>query len=254
MRPVQVPGSKNIRMSYARQKDVLDMPNLIEVQKDSYSWFLNDGLKEAFADISPIKDYSDTLSLEFVDFVLEREKKKYTIEECKERDATYAAPLMVKVRLRNKENDDIKETNIFMGDLPLMTDTGTFVINGAERVIVSQLVRSPGIYYGISHDKTGKRLFSCTVIPNRGAWLEYETDSNDVFYVRVDRTRKVPVTVLIRSLGVGTNAEIIDLFGEEPKILKTFEKDTATNFMKVLKNFMRRFVPVNHYPWIAQRA
>ena len=243
MRPVQVPGSKNIRMSYARQKDVLDMPNLIEVQKDSYSWFLNDGLKEAFADISPIKDYSDTLSLEFVDFVLEREKKKYTIEECKERDATYAAPLMVKVRLRNKENDDIKETNIFMGDLPLMTDTGTFVINGAERVIVSQLVRSPGIYYGISHDKTGKRLFSCTVIPNRGAWLEYETDSNDVFYVRVDRTRKVPVTVLIRSLGVGTNAEIIDLFGEEPKILKTFEKDTATNYHEGLKKLYEKIRP-----------
>ena len=243
MRPVQVPGSKNIRMSYARQKDVLDMPNLIEVQKDSYSWFLNDGLKEAFADISPIKDYSDTLSLEFVDFVLERDKKKYTIEECKERDATYAAPLMVKVRLRNKENDDIKETNIFMGDLPLMTDTGTFVINGAERVIVSQLVRSPGIYYGISHDKTGKRLFSCTVIPNRGAWLEYETDSNDVFYVRVDRTRKVPVTVLIRSLGVGTNAEIIDLFGEEPKILKTFEKDTATNYHEGLKKLYEKIRP-----------
>ena len=219
------------------------MPNLIEVQKDSYSWFLNDGLKEAFADISPIKDYSDTLSLEFVDFVLEREKKKYTIEECKERDATYAAPLMVKVRLRNKENDDIKETNIFMGDLPLMTDTGTFVINGAERVIVSQLVRSPGIYYGISHDKTGKRLFSCTVIPNRGAWLEYETDSNDVFYVRVDRTRKVPVTVLIRSLGVGTNAEIIDLFGEEPKILKTFEKDTATNYHEGLKKLYEKIRP-----------
>ena len=219
------------------------MPNLIEVQKDSYSWFLNDGLKEAFADISPIKDYSDTLSLEFVDFVLERDKKKYTIEECKERDATYAAPLMVKVRLRNKENDDIKETNIFMGDLPLMTDTGTFVINGAERVIVSQLVRSPGIYYGISHDKTGKRLFSCTVIPNRGAWLEYETDSNDVFYVRVDRTRKVPVTVLIRSLGVGTNAEIIDLFGEEPKILKTFEKDTATNYHEGLKKLYEKIRP-----------
>jgi len=243
MRPVRIPGSKNIRMSYARQKDVLDMPNLIEVQKDSYAWFLNDGLKEAFADISPIKDYSDTLSLEFVDFTLEREKRKYSIEECKERDATFAAPLMVKVRLHNKENDDIKETNIFMGDLPLMTDTGTFVINGAERVIVSQLVRSPGIYYGISHDKTGKRLFSCTVIPNRGAWLEYETDSNDIFYVRVDRTRKVPVTVLIRSLGVGTNAEIIDMFGEEPKIIKTFEKDTATNYHEGLKKLYEKIRP-----------
>ena len=243
MRPVRIPGSKNIRMSYARQKDVLDMPNLIEVQKDSYAWFLDDGLKEAFADISPIKDYSDTLSLEFVDFTLEREKRKYSIEECKERDATFAAPLMVKVRLHNKENDDIKETNIFMGDLPLMTDTGTFVINGAERVIVSQLVRSPGIYYGISHDKTGKRLFSCTVIPNRGAWLEYETDSNDIFYVRVDRTRKVPVTVLIRSLGVGTNAEIIDMFGEEPKIIKTFEKDTATNYHEGLKKLYEKIRP-----------
>ena len=243
MRPVRIPGSKNIRMSYARQKDVLDMPNLIEVQKDSYEWFLNDGLKEAFADISPIKDYSDTLSLEFVDFTLETEKRKYSIEECKERDATFAAPLMVKVRLHNKENDDIKETNIFMGDLPLMTDTGTFVINGAERVIVSQLVRSPGIYYGISHDKTGKRLFSCTVIPNRGAWLEYETDSNDIFYVRVDRTRKVPVTVLIRSLGVGTNAEIIEMFDEEPKIIKTFEKDTATNYHEGLKKLYEKIRP-----------
>ena len=243
MRPVQIPGSKNIRMSYARQKDVLDMPNLIEVQKNSYQWFLEDGLQEVFEDISPITDYSDTLSLEFVDFVLEREKRKYSIEECKERDATYAAPLMVKVRLHNKETDEFKTTDIFMGDLPLMTDTGTFVINGAERVIVSQLVRSPGIYYGISHDKIGKRLFSCTVIPNRGAWLEYETDSNDVFYVRVDRTRKVPVTVLIRSLGVGTNAEIIDLFGEEPKILKTLEKDTATNYHEGLKKLYEKIRP-----------
>ena len=243
MRPVQIPGSKNIRMSYARQKDVLDMPNLIEVQKDSYKWFLTDGLKEVFRDISPIKDYNESLSLEFVDFVLEREKRKYSIEECKERDATYAAPLMVKVRLHNNENGDIKETEIFMGDLPLMTDTGTFVINGAERVIVSQLVRSPGIYYGIAHDKTGKKLFSCTVIPNRGAWLEYETDSNDVFYVRVDRTRKVPVTVLIRALGIGTNAEIKELFGEEPKILKTLEKDTATNYQEGLKKLYEKIRP-----------
>ncbi|MDO4978303.1 MAG: DNA-directed RNA polymerase subunit beta [Eubacteriales bacterium] len=243
MRPVQIPGSKNIRMSYARQKDVLDMPNLIEVQKDSYQWFLTDGLKEVFEDISPITDYSNKLSLEFVDFVLEREKRKYSIEECKERDATYAAPLMVKVRLHNKETDDFKQTDIFMGDLPLMTETGTFVINGAERVIVSQLVRSPGIYYGIGHDKIGKRLFSCTVIPNRGAWLEYETDSNDVFYVRVDRTRKVPVTVLIRSLGIGTNAEIIELFGEEPKIIKTLEKDTATNYQEGLKKLYEKIRP-----------
>ena len=197
IRPVQ--AGKGLRMSYSRQKEVLQMPNLIEVQKDSYQWFLDEGLKEVFADISPIADYSGHLSLEFVDFTLCRDDVKYSIPECKERDATYAAPLKVKVRLYNKETDEINEHEIFMGDLPLMTETGTFVINGAERVIVSQLVRSPGIYYAISHDKVGKKLFSCTVIPNRGAWLEYETDSNDVFYVRVDRTRKVPITVLIRA-------------------------------------------------------
>ncbi len=243
LRPTRIPGSKNIRMSYARQKDVLDMPNLIEVQKDSYKWFLTDGLKEVFEDISPITDYSGQLSLEFVDFQLCREDRKYSIEECKERDATYAAPLKVKVRLHNKETDDFKQHDIFMGDLPLMTETGTFVINGAERVIVSQLVRSPGIYYAISHDKIGKKLYSCTVIPNRGAWLEYETDSNDVFYVRVDRTRKVPVTVLIRALGIGTNAEIKELFGEEPKILKTLEKDTATNYQDGLKKLYEKIRP-----------
>ena len=243
LRPTRIPGSKNIRMSYARQKDVLDMPNLIEVQKDSYKWFLTDGLKEVFEDISPITDYSGQLSLEFVDFQLCREDRKYSIEECKERDATYAAPLKVKVRLHNKETDDFKQHDIFMGDLPLMTETGTFVINGAERVIVSQLVRSPGIYYAISHDKIGKKLYSCTVIPNRGAWLEYETDSNDVFYVRVDRTRKVPVTVLIRALGIGTNAEIKELFGEEPKILKTLEKDTATNSQEGLKKLYEKIRP-----------
>ena len=243
LRPMRIPGSKNIRMSYARQKDVLDMPNLIEVQKNSYQWFLTDGLREVFDDISPITDYSGQLSLEFVDFQLCREDRKYSIEECKERDATYAAPLKVKVRLHNKETDDFKQHDIFMGDLPLMTETGTFVINGAERVIVSQLVRSPGIYYAISHDKTGKKLFSCTVIPNRGAWLEYETDSNDVFYVRVDRTRKVPVTVLIRALGIGTNAEIKELFGEEPKILKTLEKDTATNYQEGLKKLYEKIRP-----------
>ena len=243
LRPTRIPGSKNIRMSYARQKDVLDMPNLIEVQKDSYKWFLTDGLKEVFEDISPITDYSGQLSLEFVDFQLCREDRKYSIEECKERDATYAAPLKVKVRLHNKETDDFKQHDIFMGDLPLMTETGTFVINGAERVIVSQLVRSPGIYYAISHDKIGKKLYSCTVIPNRGAWLEYETDSNDVFYVRVDRTRKVPVTVLIRGLGIGTNAEIKELFGEEPKILKTLEKDTATNYQEGLKKLYEKIRP-----------
>ena len=243
LRPTRIPGSKNIRMSYARQKDVLDMPNLIEVQKDSYKWFLTDGLKEVFEDISPITDYSGQLSLEFVDFQLCREDRKYSIEECKERDATYAAPLKVKVRLHNKETDDFKQHDIFMGDLPLMTETGTFVINGAERVIVSQLVRSPGIYYAISHDKIGKKLYSCTVIPNRGAWLEYETDSNDVFYVRVDRTRKVPVTVLIRAIGIGTNAEIKELFGEEPKILKTLEKDTATNYQEGLKKLYEKIRP-----------
>ena len=223
IRPVK--AGKGLRMSYSRQKEVLQMPNLIEVQKDSYQWFLDEGLKEVFADISPIADYSGHLSLEFVDFILCEDDVKYSIPECKQRDATYAAPLKVKVRLHNKENDEINEHEIFMGDLPLMTETGTFVINGAERVIVSQLVRSPGIYYAISHDKVGKKLYACTVIPNRGAWLEYETDSNDVFYVRVDRTRKVPITVLIRALGVGTNQQIIDLFGEEPKIVASFGKD-----------------------------
>ena len=225
IRPVK--AGKGMRMSYSRQKEVLQMPNLIEVQKDSYQWFLDEGLKEAFADISPIADYSGHLSLEFVDFTLCEDDVKYTIPECKERDATYAAPLKVKVRLHNKETDDINEHEIFMGDLPLMTETGTFVINGAERVIVSQLVRSPGIYYGIAHDKVGKTLYSCTVIPNRGAWLEYETDSNDVFSVRVDRTRKVPITVLLRALGVGTNQQIIELFGEEPKIMESLRKDPA---------------------------
>ena len=225
IRPVK--AGKSMRMSYSRQKEVLEMPNLIEVQKDSYQWFLDEGLKEVFADISPITDYSGQLSLEFVDFTLCRDDVKYSIAQCKERDATYAAPLKVKVRLHNKETDEINEHEIFMGDLPLMTETGTFVINGAEHVIVSQLVRSPGIYYAIGHDKVGKKLFSCTVIPNRGAWLEYETDSNDVFYVRVDRTRKVPITVLVRALGVGTNQEILDLFGEEPKILASFGKDPA---------------------------
>jgi DNA-directed RNA polymerase subunit beta len=230
-------------MSYQRQKEVLEMPNLIEVQKDSYDWFLRSGLKEVFDDISPISDYGGRLSLEFVDFTLCEDDVKYSIEECKQRDATYAAPLKVKVRLYNKEKDEITEHEIFMGDLPLMTATGTFVINGAERVIVSQLVRSPGIYYGIAHDKLGKRLFSCTVIPNRGAWLEYETDSNDVFYVRVDRTRKVPITVLIRALGVSSNAEIVELFGEEPKILASFTKDTSTNYQEGLLELYKKIRP-----------
>ena len=238
-----IKSGTGMRISYARQDDVLEVPNLIEIQKDSYDWFLREGLAEVFEDISPIEDYSDQLSLEFVDYQLCKDDVKYSIEECKERDATYAAPLKVKVRLHNKETDEIKQHEIFMGDLPLMTATGTFIINGAERVIVSQLVRSPGIYYAIAHDKLGKKLYSATVIPNRGAWLEYETDSNDVFYVRVDRTRKVPITVLIRALGIGTNPEIIELFGEEPKILASFEKDAATNYQEGLLELYKKIRP-----------
>ena len=241
IRPMK--SGKSSRMSYSRQKEVLQMPNLIEVQKDSYDWFLKSGLKEVFEDISPITDYSGKLSLELVDFTLCEDDVKYSIDECRDRDATYAAPLKVRVRLHNKETDEINEHEIFMGDLPLMTKTGTFVINGAERVIVSQLVRSPGIYYGIAHDKFGKKLYSATVIPNRGAWLEYETDSNDVFYVRVDRTRKVPITVLIRALGVGTNAEIIELFGEEPKLLASFGKDTSENYQEGLLELYKKIRP-----------
>ena len=241
MRPVT--SGKSVRMSYSRQKEVLEMPNLIEIQKDSYQRFLDEGLKEVFEDISPISDFAGHLSLEFVDFTLCKDEVKYTIEECKERDATYAAPLKVRVRLYNKDKEEINEHEIFMGDLPLMTDTGSFVINGAERVIVSQLVRSPGIYYGIGHDKIGKELYTCTVIPNRGAWLEYETDSNDIFYVRVDRTRKVPVTVLIRALGYGTNAEITELFGEEPKLLASFSKDTSESYQDGLLELYRKIRP-----------
>ena len=241
IRPVK--AGKSMRMSFARQKEVLEMPNLIEIQKDSYQWFLDEGLKEVLEDISPIADFAGHLSLEFVDFTLCKNDTKYTIEECKERDATYAAPLKVRVRLINKETDEISEHEIFMGDLPLMTDTGSFVINGAERVIVSQLVRSPGIYYGIAHDKVGKTLYSCTVIPNRGAWLEYETDSNDVFFARVDRTRKVPVTVLIRALGVGTNAEIRELFGDEPKIEASILKDTSDNYEDGLLELYKKIRP-----------
>ena len=241
IRPVK--AGKGIRMSYSRQKEVLEMPNLIEVQRDSYEWFLTSGLREVLDDISPIEDYGQSLSLEFVDFKLCEDEKKYTIEECKERDATYAAPLKVKVRLHNKETGEFTEHEIFMGDLPLMTATGTFVINGAERVIVSQLVRSPGIYYVIGHDKVGKELYTSQVIPNRGAWLEYETDSNDVFYVRVDRTRKVPVTVLIRALGVGTNAEITELFGEEEKLTATFEKDQSDDYESGLLELYKKIRP-----------
>ncbi|MCI7814026.1 MAG: DNA-directed RNA polymerase subunit beta [Robinsoniella sp.] len=241
IRPIT--NGKSLRMSYSKQKEVLEMPNLIEVQRDSYQWFLDEGLKEVFDDISPIVDYTGKLSLEFIDFTLCEDDVKYSIEECKERDATYAAPLKVRVRLHNREEDKIYEHEIFMGDLPIMTATGTFVINGAERVIVSQLVRSPGIYYAIAHDKLGKKLFSSTVIPNRGAWLEYETDSSDVFSVRVDRTRKVPITVLIRALGIGTNAEIIELFGEEPKILASLTKDTATSYQEGLLELYKKIRP-----------
>ena len=242
LRPIT--SGKAMRMSFSRQKEVLEMPNLIEVQKDSYQWFLNEGLKEVFDDISPIADYNGRLSLEFVDFALCEDEVKYSIEECKERDATYAAPLKVTVRLHNKETESISEHEIFMGDLPLMTKTGTFVINGAERVIVSQLVRSPGIYYDIQKDKYGKIfLYSCQVIPNRGAWLEYETDANDIFYVKVDRNKKVPITVLIRALGFGTNAEILDIFGEEPKLLATMEKDTSTNYQEGILELYKKLRP-----------
>ena len=241
IRPIK--SGNSVRMTYQRQKEVLEIPNLIAVQKDSYDWFVNEGLQEIFDDISPIEDFNNKLSLEFVDYKLCRDETKYSIEECKNRDANYAAPLKVTVRLHNKENGEIKEHEIFMGDLPLMTDNGTFIINGAERVIVSQLVRSPGIYYGIDHDKIGKKLYSCTVIPSRGAWLEYETDSNDVFYVRVDRTRKVPITVLIRALGVGKNEEITDMFGDEPKIEGSFTKDTATSYEEGLLELYKKIRP-----------
>ena len=236
-------SGNSMRMSYSRRREVLDMPNLIEVQKNSYKWFLEEGLREAFDDISPITDFGGRLRLDFVDFKLDESEIKHNINECKERDLTYEAPLKVKVRLHNQDKESFHEHIIFMGNFPLMTDTGTFVINGAERVIVSQLVRSPGIYYGITRDKTGKRLFSATVIPNRGAWLEYETDSNDVFYVRVDRTRKVPITVFLRAIGVGTNEEIINLFGEEPKILQSFSRDIANSYEEGLKELYNKVRP-----------
>ena len=241
MHPIK--SGKSMRMSFSTQKEVLEMPNLIELQKDSYQWFLKDGLKEVFHDIFPIEDFAGHLSLDFVDFTLCKDDVKYSIEECKDRDATYAAPLKVKIRLCNNDKDEINEHEIFMGDLPLMTDTGSFVINGAERVIVSQLVRSPGIYYTIEHDKLGKECFFCQVIPNRGAWLEYETDSNDVFYVRVDRTRKVPVTVLIRALGVGSNNAILELFGDSPKLMASMAKDPATTYSEGLLELYKKIRP-----------
>ncbi|MBR2264780.1 MAG: DNA-directed RNA polymerase subunit beta, partial [Firmicutes bacterium] len=236
------PYGNRIRMSFAREKSVLEMPNLLDVQKDSYNWFIDEGLREVFEDINPIVDFSGNLSLEFVDFNL-KSTPKYSIQEAKERDATYSAPLKVKVRLTNGETGEVQEHEVFMGDFPLMTETGTFVINGAERVIVSQLVRSPGIYYARTIDKTGKNLYSSTVIPNRGAWLEYETDSNDIFYVRVDRNRKLPVTVLIRALGVGTDAEIREMFGEDPKLLATLERDTTRTVEEGLMEIYRRLRP-----------
>lgn len=238
-----VTSGKNMRMSFQTQKEVLEMPNLIEIQKDSYQWFLDAGLKEVFRDIFPIEDFAGHFSLDFVNFKLARDEVKYSIEECKDRDTTYAAPLKVKIRLVNKDKDEINEHEIFLGDLPLMTDTGSFVINGAERVIVSQLVRSPGIYYTIDHDKIGKELFMSQVIPNRGAWLEYETDSNDIFYARVDRTRKVPITVLLRAFGLGTNTQIIDMFGEEPKIMASFAKDPSENYQDGLLELYKKIRP-----------
>ena len=238
-----ITSGKSMRMSFQTQKEVLEMPNLIEIQKDSYQWFLDAGLKEVFRDIFPIEDFAGHFSLDFVNFKLARDEVKYSIEECKDRDTTYAAPLKVKIRLTNKDKDEINEHEIFLGDLPLMTDTGSFVINGAERVIVSQLVRSPGIYYTIEHDKIGKELFMCQVIPNRGAWLEYETDSNDIFYARVDRTRKVPITVLLRAFGLGTNTQIIDMFGEEPKIMASFAKDPSENYQDGLLELYKKIRP-----------
>ena len=238
----EVEVGKNVRLSYSKIKEVLDMPNLIEVQKDSYKWFLEEGLKEIFHDISPITDHAGKLVLEFFDYRLDY-NSKYSVEECKERDTKYAAPLRVSVRLINTETGEIKEQEIFMGDFPLMTEQGTFVINGAERVIVSQLVRSPGIYYEFERDKTGKPLYSSTVIPYRGAWLEYETDSNDVFSVRIDRTRKLPVTVLLRAMGLGSNAEILDVFGEDIRLLATFEKDATESREEGLLEIYKRLRP-----------
>ena len=229
-------------MSFSKIKEIADVPNLIEIQVDSYKWFLAEGLKEVFIDMSPIEDYTGNLILEFVDYSLD-EKPKYDIEECKERDTTYCAPLKVKVRLINKETGEIKEQEVFMGDFPLITDRGTFIINGAERVIVSQLVRSPGVYYAEERDKAGNRLISSTVIPNRGAWLEYETDSTGVISVRVDRTRKQPVTVLLRALGIGSDAEILELLGDDERLRLTLEKDNTTNVEEGLVEIYKKLRP-----------
>ncbi|MEG1971884.1 MAG: DNA-directed RNA polymerase subunit beta, partial [Oscillospiraceae bacterium] len=233
---------KNVRKSYSKIDSVLDMPNLIEVQKNSYRWFLEEGLKEVFADVSAITDYQGNLVLDFIDYRLEN-KPKYTIEECKERDTTYAAPLIVTTSLLNKETGEIKEHEIFMGDFPIMTDSGTFIINGAERVIVSQLVRSPGVYYAKNRDKSGRELYFATVIPNRGAWLEYETDSNGIFWVRIDKNRKLPVTTFIRALGVSTDEEIIELFGDNDILKNTLEKDTIKTVNEALQEVYRKLRP-----------
>ena len=234
---------KNERMSFSKIDEVIDMPNLIEVQKKSYKWFLDTGLKEVFQDVSGITDYTGNLVLDFVDYTLDVDNPNYSVTECKERDATYAAPLRVVARLLNKETGEIKESNVFMGDFPLMTSSGTFVINGAERVIVSQLVRSPGVYYKMEYDKTGKKLFSSTVIPNRGAWLEYENDVNDVFYVRIDKNRKIPITVFIRALGLGSDGEILDYFGEDERIRATIEKDPCKNTEEAMIEVYRKLRP-----------
>ena len=240
VKPVKL--GNTVRMSFAKINEVLEMPNLIEVQKNSYNWFLNEGLREVFNDVASITDYTGNLVLEFIDYRLD-DTPKYTVEQCKERDVTYAAPLRVKARLLNKETGEIKESEVFMGDFPLMTDSGTFVINGAERVIVSQLVRSPGVYYGMSYDTTGKKLFSSTVIPNRGAWLEYETDSSDVFYVRIDKNRKLPVTVFVRALGLGSDAELLEFFGDDERIHATIEKDITKNTEEALLEVYRKLRP-----------
>ena len=239
--PVQV--GKRTRMSFAKVKDVTEMPNLIEVQLDSYEWFLREGLLEVFDDINPITNFTGNLVLEFVDYKLDMDNIKYSVEECKERDATYAAPLKVSVRLTNNETGEIKEQEVFMGDFPLMTEQGTFVINGAERVIVSQLVRSPGVYYNYSVDKSGKKLFSSTVIPNRGAWLEYETDSNDIIYVRIDKTRKLPITILARAMGFGSDQELLEYFGEEERFKATIEKDNTKTREEALLEIYKRLRP-----------
>ena len=241
VKPVHL--GETVRMSFSRIDEVLEMPNLIEVQKDSYQWFLDEGLKEVFKDVSGITDYTGNLVLDFVDYKLDVDKPNYTVEECKERDTTYAAALRVTARLLNKESGEIKESEVFMGDFPLMTDSGTFVINGAERVIVSQLVRSPGVYYKMEYDKTGKELFSSTVIPNRGAWLEYENDANDVFYVRIDKNRKIPITVFIRALGLGTDGELLDYFGNDQRIKATIEKDPCKTTEEALLEVYRKLRP-----------